>query len=64
MIHTAEPKQNDEHDAVNLPPWIASFSAMHKRLCELEHQSRLLREEIIALRRSLDAKANDAHRST
>lgn len=64
MIYTAEPKQSDEQNAVNLPPWIASFAAMHKRLCELEHQSRLLREEILNIRRSLDAKANDAYRPT
>lgn len=55
---------SDKQDAAELPPWIASFSAMHKRLCELEHQGRLLREEMLLLRRSNDLKKNDAIRTT
>jgi hypothetical protein len=55
---------SDKKDTAELPPWIASFSAMHKRLCELEHQSRLLREEMLCIRRNIDAKKNDAHRTT
>jgi hypothetical protein len=55
---------NNKKDAPELPPWIASFAAMHKRLCELEHQSRLLREEIQFIRRNIDAKKNDPRRAT
>jgi hypothetical protein len=55
---------SNKEDATELPPWIASFAAMHKRLCELEHQSRLLREEIQFIRRNIDAKKNDPHRKT
>jgi hypothetical protein len=60
----AQSSVSNKEDTAELPPWIASFSAMHKRLCELEHQSRLLREEILSLRRNIDAKKNDAHRTT
>jgi hypothetical protein len=60
----AQGSMSDKEDAAELPPWIASFSAMHERLCELEHQSRLLREEIQFIRRNIDAKKNDAHRTT
>jgi hypothetical protein len=55
---------SNKADTAELPPWIASFAAMHKRLCELEHQSRLLREEIQFIRRNIDAKKNDSHRTT
>jgi hypothetical protein len=55
---------SDKEDVAELPPWIASFAAMHKRLCELEHQSRLLREEIQFIRRNIDAKQNDPRRAT
>jgi hypothetical protein len=55
---------SDKEDTAELPPWIASFAAMHKRLCELEHQSRLLREEMQFIRRNIDAKKHDAHRTT
>jgi len=55
---------SNKEDTAELPPWIASFAALHKRLCELEHQGRLLREEILLLRRIIDAKQNDAHRTT
>jgi hypothetical protein len=55
---------SDKKDTAELPPWIASFAAMHKRLCELEHQSRLLREEMQFIRRNIDAKKHDAHRPT
>jgi hypothetical protein len=60
----AQGSMSNKEDAAELPPWIASFAAMHKRLCELEHQSRLLREEIQFIRRNIDAKKNDAHRTT
>jgi hypothetical protein len=53
-----------KEDTAELPPWIASFAAIHKRLCELERESRLLRKEILSLRRSIDAKKHDAYRST
>jgi hypothetical protein len=55
---------SDKQDAAELPPWIASFPAMHKRLCELEHQGRLLREEMLSLRRSIDLKKNETCRTT
>jgi len=60
----AQGGMSDKQDAVELPSWIASFSAMHKRLCELENQGRLLREEILSLRRIIDAKKHDPHRTT
>ena len=55
---------SDKQDLVELPAWIASFPAMHKRLCELENQGRLLHEQILLLRRSLDAQKNEPRRTT
>ena len=55
---------SNKEDTAELPPWIASFAAMHKRVYELENQSRLLREEMLSLRRIIDAKQNDPHRTT
>jgi hypothetical protein len=55
---------SNKEDTAELPPWIASFAAMHKRLYVLEHQSRLLREEMLSLRRIIDAKKHDSHRTT
>jgi hypothetical protein len=60
----AQSGMSDKPNDAELPPWIASFAAMHKRLCELEHQIRLLREEILSLRRSIDAKKHDSYRTT
>jgi hypothetical protein len=60
----AQSGMSEKPDDAELPPWIASFAAMHKRLCELEHQSRLIREEILSLRRIIDSKKNDSGRTT
>jgi hypothetical protein len=60
----AQGGMSNKEDVAELPPWIASFAAMHKRLCELEHQSRLLREEILCIRRSIAAQKNEPHRTT
>jgi hypothetical protein len=60
----AQGSMSNNENAAELPPWIASFAAMHKRLCELEHQSRLIREEILSLRRIIDSKKNDSGRTT
>jgi hypothetical protein len=60
----AQGGMSDKQDAAELPSWIASFSAMHKRLCELENQGRLLREQILLLRRSIDLKKNETCRTT
>jgi hypothetical protein len=60
----AQGSMSEKEDVSELPPWIASFAAMHKRLCELEHQSRLLREEIQFIRRNIDAKKNDPRCTT
>jgi hypothetical protein len=60
----AQGSMSNKEDTAELPPWIASFAAMHKRLYVLEHQSRLLREEMLSLRRIIDAKKHDSHRTT